>query len=455
MLVASMPLAETADALRSGRVDLEHYIETLFQHVEAVEPEVQALVSEPLRRVRLLEQARRLKTRFPVPSERPPLYGIPVGIKDIFHVEGFLTRAGSQLPPHALAVGSGTVARGGAMEAAVVTRLRDAGALILGKTVTTEFAYFGPGPTRNPHDLNHTPGGSSSGSAAAVAAGMCPLAVGTQTIGSVIRPAAFCGIVGFKPSYGRIPTDGLILFSASADHVGLFTQDVAGMELAAAVVCDGWQQPSPSSQEAGRGGGRADRRLVLGVPEGAYLEQASDEGLAAFGGHLMQLEDVGYSVHRVPVLDDIAGIAKRHRQLIAAEIAHVHAAWFDRYRSLYRPRTVEIILEGQAVSAAALSAGRASQMTLRRELQANMSQAGIDLWVTPAAPGPAPQGIGSTGDPAMNLPWTHAGMPAVTLPAGRAANGLPLGLQCVAPFMADERLLLWASELAAALETRP
>lgn len=438
MLVASMPLAETAEALRSGRVDLEQYIETLFQRIEAVEPRVQALVSEPLRRVRLLEQARRLKARFPEPAERPPLYGIPVGIKDILHVEGFLTRAGSQLPPHALA----------GPEAAVVTRLRAAGALILGKTVTTEFAYFDPGPTRNPHNLNHTPGGSSSGSAAAVAAGLCPLAVGTQTIGSIIRPAAFCGTVGLKPSYGRIPTDGLILFSASADHVGLFTQDVAGMDLAAALVCDAWHQDT-------RARIGADRGPVLGVPEGAYLEQASEEGLATFHGHLMRLESAGYTVRRVPALDAIGDIAARHRQLIAAEIAQVHAEWFDRYRSLYRPRTAEIIREGQAISAEALNAARQSQVALRRELQASMSQAGIDLWITPGAPGPAPQGIESTGDPAMNLPWTHAGMPAVTLPAGRAANGMPLGVQCIAPFMADEALLTLARDLAAALAMQP
>ena len=153
---------------------------------------------------------------------------MPVGVKDIFHAAGFETRAGSQLPPELLT----------GPEADAVGRLRAAGCLILGKTVTTEFAYYEPEPTRNPHNLAHTPGGSSSGSAAAVAAGLAPLALGTQTIGSVIRPAAFCGIVGFKPSYGRISPEGLIFFSPSLDHVGLFTQDVAGMSLAAAVLCE-------------------------------------------------------------------------------------------------------------------------------------------------------------------------------------------------------------------------
>jgi len=154
-----------------------------------------------------------------------------VGIKDIFHVDGFVTRAGTRVPPERFA----------GPEAASVALLREAGALIAGKTVTTEFAYFEPGPTRNPHNPAHTPGGSSSGSAAAVAAGLCQLALGTQTIGSVIRPAAFCGVVGFKPSFGRIPTSGLVYFSRTIDHVGLFTQDLDGMELAASVLCRDWQ----------------------------------------------------------------------------------------------------------------------------------------------------------------------------------------------------------------------
>lgn len=429
-LVHPAPLAETAAALRSSRLDLTTYIEETCERIDAVEPHLQALIPEAVRRVRLLNEAKRLQERFPDSEDRPLLYGISVGVKDIFHVDSFLTRAGSQLPPTALE----------GPEAAVVTALREAGTLILGKTVTTEFAYFEPGPTRNPHNLDHTPGGSSSGSAAAVAAGLCPLALGTQTIGSVIRPAAFCGIVGFKPSYGRIPTDGLILFSESVDHVGLFTQDVAGMQLAAAVTCDSWR-PVPE-------GGRPARQPILGVPDGPYLQQASPEALAVFGEQLIRLEEAGYTVRRVPALENIEAVARRHRALIAAEIAQVHAAWFAEYKSLYRPRTAEIIREGRAVSDEALAAARTGCEALRSELEKLMREAGIDVWISPAAPGPAPAGIHATGDPAMNLPWTHAGMPAVTVPAGHAANGLPLGLQCVAPFMADEQLLVWAEPLA-------
>jgi Asp-tRNA(Asn)/Glu-tRNA(Gln) amidotransferase A subunit family amidase len=377
-----------------------------------------------------LAEADALETRFPDPGSRPPLYGVLVGVKDIFHVDGFLTRAGSLLPP--------TVLTGS--EATSVSMLRGAGALMLGKTATTEFAYFEPGPTRNPHNLDHTPGGSSSGSAAAVAAGFCPLATGTQTVGSVIRPAAFCGIVGFKPSYGRIPIGGVILFSESVDHVGLFTQDVRGMALAASVVLGDWQQ----SVE----GGKPGELPVLAVPEGAYLGQALPEALRAFEAQGERLSDAGYEVRRVGALEDIAAIMERHNRMTAAEASQVHAEWFTRYGPLYRPRTAAVIREGQSVSASQLEEGRASRGMLRQKLQRLMAEAGIDAWICPAATGPAPESIRSTGDPAMNLPWTHAGMPAITVPAGVADNGLPLGLQCVARYGADELLLAWAEGLA-------
>jgi len=320
-----------------------------------------------------------------------------------------------------------------------VTRLREAGALLLGKTITTEFAYFEPGPTRNPHNLEHTPGGSSSGSAAAVAAGFCPLALGTQTIGSTIRPAAFCGIVGFKPSYDRIPTDGLILCSASIDTIGFFTQDAAGIALVAPLLCNVWQPAT------------ADNMPVLGVPEGPYLDQASSEGRAAFEKQVMLLEQVGYRVLHVEAMHDIDAIAIRHRHIVAAEMAQVHAAWFATYETLYRPRTAALIRQGKEVSTEELAAALAGLDVLRSELEGLMAQHGIDLWISPAAPGSAPEGIATTGDPVMNLPWTHAGLPAIALPAGRTPNGLPLGLQVVGRFMADEQLVSWAQPMAEVL----
>lgn len=433
MLVHPSPLAKTVAALRAGERGLQDYITEVFDRIAAVEPQVQALLPEPDRCQRLRAEAAALQERFPNPAGRPPLYGALLGVKDIFHAGGFPTRAGSRLPPEVLA----------GPEASCVTALREAGALIVGKTVTTEFAYFEPGPTRNPHNPRHTPGGSSSGSAAAVAAGICTLALGTQTIGSIIRPAAFCGIVGFKPTFRRIPTDGLILFSWSADHVGLFTQDVAGMQVAASVVCRDWRS---ELVHAG-----LDTQPVLGVPEGPYLTQASEEGLAAFETQLQRLREAGYEVRRAAVLEDITTINRQHRRMIAAEFAQVHALWFAQYGSLYRPRTVALIEEGRTVTAEELAEAREGQVQARARVQEVMEAAGVDLWVCPAAPGPAPEGIHATGNPVMNLPWTYMGLPVVTVPAGRARNNLPLGLQVVGRWMADERLLAWAEGLERAL----
>jgi Asp-tRNA(Asn)/Glu-tRNA(Gln) amidotransferase A subunit family amidase len=422
MFINSAPLALTLENLRGGHTDLVAYVDEMCDRLENLDSHIEAMLPEPGRRSRLRTQAEELQARYPEPAGRPPLYGALVAVKDIFHVSGFVTAAGSVVPPELFA---GT-------EATCVQMLRRAGALMLGKSVTTEFAYFEPGPTRNPHNLSHTPGGSSSGSAAAVAAGLCTLSLGTQTIGSVIRPAAFCGVIGFKPTLGRIPTEGLVYFSRTLDQIGFFTQDLAGIELAASVLCRPWKSaPSPTTLP------------VLGIPTGPYLQQAEPEGLEAFEQHLSRLEAAGYKIKRVSALKNIADLNTLHRRLVFAEFAREHAEIYAVHAPLYRKRTAEIIEIGKKVSDQELASARANCSVLRQELESAMVSAGIDLWVSPPALGPAPEGIHATGDPNMNLPWTHAGMPAITLPAGKAKNGLPLGLQFVAPFGADERLLAW------------
>lgn len=428
MLVKSLALGSAIEKTRNGELDFRRQIGERVDRVEALDGQVQALIPEPGRRERLLADAERLQESIDA-GEPAALFGALVGVKDIFKVDGFPTRAGSELPPDVFA----------GPEAVCVRQLRDAGALILGKTATAEFAYFEPGPTRNPHNLGHTPGGSSSGSAAAVAAGFCHLALGTQTVGSVIRPAAFCGIVGFKPSYGRICADGLIFFSPAVDTVGLFAQDVVGMRLAAAVLFRDWDDA------------RKGRKPVLGIPEGPYLGQATAEGLAVFGKQVAHLERVGYEVIRVPALGEIEEINRRHRLLIAGEVARVHADWFARYEDLYRPRTAEIIREGQRVGEVALEKAGEGCLELRAELEQVMRDRGVDVWICPSAIGPAPEGLETTGDPIMNLPWTHAGLPALSLPGGQAENGMPVGLQCIGRFMGDEGLLHWGEELGADL----
>ena len=213
-------------------MDLTAKLDQLETRYAIREPQVRAFLPEWKPFERLRQEARSLTKAFPDAGQRPPLFGITLGVKDIFHVDGFPTHGGSDLPPETI----------GGPEADSVTPLKQAGALIVGKTVTTEFAYFAPGPTRNPHNSLHTPGGSSSGSAAAVAAGLCDLALGTQTIGSINRPAAFCGVVGYKPTYDRISKKGVIPLAPSLDHVGLFSQEVGLARKAARLLARDWKE---------------------------------------------------------------------------------------------------------------------------------------------------------------------------------------------------------------------
>lgn len=427
MFNTSLPVL--ANALRKGELPLTTYLAQLEAQFAAHESSVLAFMPEDGRFARLQREAEALLTQYPKPEARPPLFGVPIGVKDIFHAAGFPTRGGSRLPPEVLE----------GREAESVTILKKAGALIMGKTVSTEFAYFGPGPTRNPHNSEHTPGGSSSGSAAAVAAGLCPLTLGTQTIGSIIRPAAFCGVVGYKPSYERISRAGVIPLSPSLDHIGVFTADVAGAALAASVLYRDWNSEM------------LQQKPVFGIPEGPYLERAGDEGLTHFRALCRRLREAEYLIKSVNAMPDFNAIRERHNLIVAAEAAHIHADWFPRFRELYHPKTVELIERGQSVSDEALAEALIGREKLRGELTQLMDEYRIDLWLSPAAPGAAPKGLDSTGDPVMNLPWTHSGLPAVNLPSGRNAEGLPLGLQVTGRWYADERLLAWAAGIEAVI----
>ncbi len=429
-LIASSDLRASVGQLRSGELSLLEHVDTVCDRIEAVDGRVRAVLPEPGRRQRLLGEAEELLRRYPEAEGRPALFGALLGVKDIFNAEGFATRAGSALPPEHFA----------GAEATSVGRLREAGALVVGKTVSTEFAYVDPGATANPHDTRRTPGGSSSGSAAAVAAGMAGVALGSQTVGSVIRPAAFCGVTGYKPSYGRIPTDGMLIFSETADHVGVFGQGVAGVELAASVVCDGWRSAPEDRRET------AERaRPTLAVPVGAYLEQANAEALSAFEAQVERLASQGCRVRRLPMLDDIAALSKRHRTLVAAEFAMAHDERYREFGSLYRANSAMLVDEGRAIGAEALAEARASTLELRERVEAVMAAEGIEALICPSAVGAAPVSLRSTGDPAMNMPWTHTGQPVLTLPGATSGEGMPLGLQVVGRFHADEDLFALAT----------
>ena len=434
--IENMPVEKTArnyvgeivEGVRDGTLNLLAHVEQICDRIDAVEPVLQALVPEAGRRQRLLSEAQQLLDRGHEVADLPladlPLAGVVVGVKDIFHVDGFTTRAGSQVPADLLQ----------GPEAVSVARLRAAGALILGKTVTTEFAAFAPGPTTNPHNPAHTPGGSSSGSAAGVAAGYTALALGSQTAGSVIRPAAFCGTFGFKPSYGRIDISGVLACAPSVDTIGFFTQDVDGLVRAAAVLCDSWNPPS------------AAKLPVLAIPEGPYIEQVETEALTVFRSQVAMLEGAGYRVIEEPAFADIEAIIHRHRMLQVTEMAQVHAEWFSAHEGAYREQTAAMLREGSTTAAADLERARAGISQLRQELEQQMAVRGIDAWICPSALGSAPS-LDTTGDPAMNTPWTHSHLPVVSVPGGQTSDGLPVGFQCAAACGQDEQLLEWAAGL--------
>ena len=421
--------------MKPAPFELHKSLEQLEERFAQREPALKAFLPEEDRFARLHREAEEALAAHPDPRSRSPLFGIPIGVKDMFHVDGLPTHAGSRLPPEELA----------GPQAEAVTRLREAGALIAGKTVTTEFAYYAAGPTRNPHSPQHTPGGSSSGSAAAVAAGLCPAALGTQTIGSIIRPAAFCGVVGFKPSFGRISAEGLIPLAPSLDHVGFLTVDVAGaITLATALLKE------LKEESSGRAG--YFRQPVLGIPEGPYLSHASEEGLAHFRETCDRLTS-RYEVRPVPAMADFSRIVARHYRLMAAEASQVHADWFRRFPDLYAPQTVELIERGREIPPQQTKQDRAGCKTLCDELTALMDKHGIDVWLSPSAPGPAPRRLAGTGDPVMNLPWTHAGLPTLGVPAGRNADGLPMGLQLTGRWLGDEDLLHFGRKIAHVVAT--
>ncbi len=410
-------------------MNLRDRLVALCDVIDAKESELRALVPGTFSRDAVWAQVSKLEAASPT-SEKP-LWGLVAGIKDIFRVDGYPTLCGSKLPPELFA----------GAEAASVSRLRKAGVVVVGKTVTAEFAGPEPGETRNPHNLRHTPGGSSSGSAAGVAAGYFEVALGTQTLGSITRPAAYCGVIGVKPSFGRIPIAGVVLFSGSADHVGVFFSEASLMHPVLSVLIDDWRVP-PSIP---------GRKARLAIPRGPYLAQASRNALSQFEATVERLRNAGHDVQRLAILEDIHAINNAHQRLVTGEVARLHADWFGEYSHLYRPRTADYIRRGQIIPDGELQELRDFRLKLRESLTHRMRDGGIDGWICPSATDRAPAGLVSTGDPVMNLPWTNSGLPTVSIPTGLDSAGLPHGLQLVGDFGQDEALVTLASELCSSL----
>ena len=366
-----------------------------------------------------------------------PLHGVPVGIKDIFDTGDMPTEFGSKL-------WAGRTPR---RDAAAVARLRAAGAVILGKTVTTEYAYFNPGKTRNPHNPDHTPGGSSSGSAAAVAALMVPGAIGSQTNGSVIRPAAFCGVVGFKPTHGLIPRSGALLLSRALDHVGVFARSVDDAALLAQMLA-GFDEEDPDTRPLARPPfvdvaasepPLPPRFAFVRSPAWKHAEKVTTEAFAEL------VEALGEQVSEVEIGQSFDRAIDMHRTVMEVEMAHNLHRDFEQGGDSLSKVLRALIERGRKVLAVDYTRALAGSATLNAALDGVFDE--YDAILTPAAPGPAPRGLDSTGNPAFCSLWTYLGTPAVTLPLLQSESGLPIGVQLVGRRGNDARLLRTANWL--------
>jgi len=343
-----------------------------------------------------------------------PLAGLPFGAKDIFETRGLATEYGSRL----------YAGRKGATDAALVTQLRKLGAVLLGKTQTTAFAYFDAAPTRNPHNSLHTPGGSSSGSAVAVAAGMVPFTLGTQTLGSVLRPASFCGVVGFKPSAGLLPLEGILPFAPSLDTAGLFTQTADDMQVLWARM--GNPQGSP--------------KRSLAVPS---LMPPVDPAMEVTFRRTVERLDPHFSFNIVEMPEHYKDLAPAALLICNYEGARTHEARWKEHGDAIGRKLARLVEEGLRIPADEYRAALTTVADVRREMSSMLRQ--HPVLVMPSAPGAAPAGLESTGDPIMNLPWTALGMPAISIPM--PTLGLPLGIQMVSESGTDGALLALAVEM--------
>ncbi len=388
--------------------------------IERWEPTVRALVGWDVAAAR-----RRAES-----AGRGPLAGWAIGVKDILDLAGEPTRCGVDfLPPDSKA-----------SSARIVAQLAELGAYALAKTVTTCFAYLDPGPTRNPWNPAHTPGGSSMGSAAAVATGMVRAAIGTQTVGSVCRPASFCGVVGFKPSYGAVSTAGCFALVPTFDTIGFFTRTVEDMDSL-------WCAVRPPGAPAAA---RAERPPVVGIVEDLLCGPFDAQMASALRRARDRLGERGIPTEAVTLPTELAAVYDNNRTIFEVEAARAHAALWARHRDAYPPK-LRAVLESAAGgdSRKRYAAACAARADAQERFAALFG--GVDVVLAPAAPGAAPRDLTITGDPRANLLFTHVRAPVVSLPARLGGDGLPLGLQCAAPAGSDAAVLAAANAIQDAL----
>ena len=427
-----LSVSEAAAQIREGNLSPVDLVESLLARIDALDGDLKAWVT--IDREEVLETARKRAIAADWGGQLGPIHGVPVGLKDIFYTGGMLTACGSKVYADFVPE----------FDATSVAKIKEAGGIVLGKAVTTEFATSDPSPTRNPWNLEHTPGGSSSGSSAAVAARMVPAALGSQTGGSTCRPAAYNGIVGLKPSYGRISRYGVVPVSWSLDHVGILTRTVADAALMLQAlsgedvndpgslrlpVPDFTAQMNESSANAPR----------IGLVRDYFEDYASPEMWAHTEQVAHQLSLAGAEVVEVNLPECFAHAHSMQRIVMNVECAAFHQANHRLRAADYGPRIRAGIEMGLIIPPATYL----KALRLRREFRAAMNQTAqqADVLMVPATPEPAPRDLNTTGDAAFQSPWTAAGLPTIVVPSGLSDEGMPMAVQLAGPFAEEGRLL--------------
>ena len=421
---AKYSAARAAAEIAAGKLTAETYVSSCLERIAAREPDIQAWACiDP---EFALKQAR-ARDREPC---RGPLHGIPVGYKDVIDTADLPTQYNSPIY-------SGHHPKS---DAACVALTRKAGGIVMGKTVTTEFAYRYPGPTRNPHNPDHTPGGSSSGSAAAVADFMVPIALGTQTGGSTIRPASFCGIVGYKPSFNLINRAGLKFVAESLDHITVMARTVEDVALFAHAV-SGIAMPTTAKAPPG-----SPRVGFCRQPHWHEGTPAMHEALERAAGTLAQK---GAQVTEFELTEGFGDVHGDHLAIIDFEAARAFEFEYQNHREKLSPLLLENIENGWRCSRERYDRAMANAVKYRAVLAGRFNH--YDFVLTPAAAGEAPAGITRTGNSIFNRIWSLFGTPCVTIPAYSGPNGLPIGVQIVGPYGSDPQTLYWADWVHRAL----
>ena len=442
----SLGLVEAARDIANGVITSRELVDNCLERIEAFEPSIKAWAYIDADYARkLADEADQIRR-----SGKPTgaLHGVPVGLKDIIDTKLVPTEFGSPI----------FKGRRPVDDAVIVSRLRQAGAVIMGKTVTAELANMTPGPTTNPHNAEHTPGGSSSGSAAAVASFMVPGAVGTQTGGSVIRPASFCGVYGYKPSFGTLPRTGVLTQSRRLDQLGTFGRSLADVALLARVMMgtDAGdpdtlpERPLPSLLQAALEGPPMEPKVAfLTAPYQSKAEPSTQEAFDEL--HDVLVEAHGDRIGRVELTPSFDAALDYHRTVMQSEISQTYSPLLERYPGQISSELTAYI-EGGKTIAAVDYLNAVDQKIHLTDILNELAFEEFDAVIAPAATGEAPSGLGSTGDPVFCSLWSFLGLPAVTLPMMQGPNGLPLGVQLIGPRNGDQQLMQVARWLEASLE---